>query len=159
MGASRKIWKFSKRILKNYLLCLTCQISIVSGEVDYLAWILCFEIWNQSVVFLLWQLPLRDFAVLTSHSRFVWKEINPWWVAEEAEMRSLASGSDGALKLCLALHDHVGRSGVTWSPNHCLPAPTWRLIILLEAWFSVMLLERLSGVSSGEHHRISCSKW
>lgn len=26
------------------------------------------------------------------------KEINPWWVAEEGEMRSLVSGFDGALK-------------------------------------------------------------
>lgn len=47
---------------------------------------------------LLWQLPLRDFAVPTCRLRSVWKEINPWWVAEEGEMRSLVSGSDGALK-------------------------------------------------------------
>lgn len=28
--------------------CITCQISIVGGEADYLAWTLCFEIWNQT---------------------------------------------------------------------------------------------------------------
>lgn len=47
---------------------------------------------------LLWRLPLHDFAVLTCRSRPVRKEINPWWVAEEGEMRSLVSGSDEALK-------------------------------------------------------------
>lgn len=85
-------------------------------------------------LFLLWQLPLRDFAVLTCRSRSVRKEINPWWVAEEGEMRSLVSGSDGALKpggwggVGSALHEHDGRSGVTWSPTRRLSAPTWRLI-------------------------------
>lgn len=39
----------------------------------------------------LWQLPLRDFAVLTRRSRSVREEINPWCVAEEGEMRSLVS--------------------------------------------------------------------
>lgn len=82
-------------------LCIACQISIVGGYEDDLAWTLCFEIWTPTAPApsRLWQVPLRDFAVLTRSSRCVLKEINPWWVAEVGETRSLVSGSDWALKL------------------------------------------------------------
>lgn len=98
-GYRRSFGNLVKRKRKHPpFLCITCHISIVGGCEDDLAWILCFEIWTQTAPApLLWQVPLRDFAVLTRSSRCAWKEINPWWVAE-GETRSLVSGSDRALK-------------------------------------------------------------
>lgn len=82
-------------------MCITCQISIEGREGRWFG--MNIVLWNlksdcAGSLLLLWQLPLRDFAVLTCRSRSVRKEINPWWVAEEGEMRSLVSGSDEALK-------------------------------------------------------------
>lgn len=114
-------------------------------------------LWNlnsdcTSSLLLLWQLPLRDFAVLTGRSRSVWKEINPWWVAEEGEMRRLSVGLWRSLE---APHEHDRKSEVTWSPARRLAAPTWKLIRLLDARFSLeALLETISGCYAAKQQNV-----